>query len=54
MTKKLVILMKPKVNQTKEEFIKEVWKWKEEKGNTILNQFPPLKEQYQKKPELLF
>ncbi len=23
----------------KEEFIKEVWKWKEEKGNTILNQF---------------
>ncbi len=23
----------------KEEFIKEVWKWKEEKGNAILNQF---------------
>lgn len=23
----------------KEEFVKEVWKWKEEKGNTILNQF---------------
>jgi valyl-tRNA synthetase len=23
----------------KEEFIKEIWKWKEEKGNTILNQF---------------
>jgi len=40
--KKLKKEGKSRFDLGKEKFIEEVWKWKEEKGNTILNQFKKL------------